>query len=66
MSGRTFAVALDPDQFASVFGSAPERTTGRTKSCKVCGDWHSLDYIGEGVIVVRGRTRRSATPVASA
>lgn len=43
MSGRTFAVALDPDQFASVFGVAPERTTGRTRSCKVCGDWHSLD-----------------------
>ncbi len=44
MSGRTFAVALDPDQFASVFGKPKEdRVTGRSRRCRVCGDWHSLE-----------------------
>lgn len=41
---RTFAVDIDPDRFAAVFGRPPEeRTAGRTRSCKVCGGWHRLD-----------------------
>lgn len=40
--GRMHALALDNDRFSAIFGA---RETGqeRTRLCKVCGDWHSLD-----------------------
>jgi hypothetical protein len=41
--GRTHAVALDPDQFAAVFGPKREPGQGRSRHCNNCGDWHSLD-----------------------
>lgn len=41
--GRTHAVALDPDQYARVFGPKSEPAQGRSRLCKACGDWHSLD-----------------------
>jgi hypothetical protein len=40
---RSHPVAIDPDQFAAVFGPKPERSNGRSRLCKTCGDWHSLD-----------------------
>ena len=40
---KTFAIALSPDQFAAVFGKPDAaRATGRSRLCRVCGDWHSL------------------------
>lgn len=40
---KTFAIALPADRFAAVFGTpTEERTPGRSRRCRVCGDWHSL------------------------
>lgn len=42
MMGRTHAIDLDHDKFSAIFGK-PERSVGKSRLCKSCGDWHSLD-----------------------
>lgn len=41
--GRTHLLKLDPDQHARIFGQREEAKPGRSRLCKSCGDWHSLD-----------------------
>lgn len=40
---KTIALDLDKDRFTAIFGApAAQREPGRSRLCRVCGDWHSL------------------------
>lgn len=44
MTRKTFALGLNPDDYARVFGAKDGfGPAGRSRLCKVCGGWHRAD-----------------------